>query len=109
VHWITADVHYPATHRYDPGRAAFPDFTPFYEFVSGPLCAGGFGPNALDGTFGPQVVFQKVPPTGRFDLSPLEGSCHFGHVRIDGKSGVMTVSHRDAGGAVIHSLDLVPS
>lgn len=108
VHWITADVHYPATHRYDPGRAAFQDFTPFYEFVSGPLCAGGFGPNALDGTFGPQVVFQKVPPPGRFDLSPLEGSCHFGHVRIDGKSGVMTVSHRDAGGAVIHSLDLVP-
>ncbi len=108
VHWITADVHYPATHRYDPGRAAFQDFTPFYEFVSGPLCAGGFGPNALDGTFGPQVVFQKVPPPGRFDLSPLEGSCHFGHVRIDGRSGVMTVSHRDASGAVIHSLELAP-
>jgi alkaline phosphatase D len=109
VHWITADVHYPATHRYDPARAAVQDFAPFYEFVSGPLCAGGFGPNALDGTFGPQVVFQKVPPPGRFDLSPLEGSCHFGHVKIDGKSGVMTVSHRDASGAVIHSLDLVPS
>jgi alkaline phosphatase D len=109
VHWITADVHYPATHRYDPARAAFRDFTPFYEFVSGPLCAGGFGPNALDGTFGPQVVFQKVPPPGRFDLSPLEGSCHFGHVGIDGKSGVMTVSHRDASGKVIHSLELVPS
>lgn len=108
VHWITADVHYPATHRYDPGRAAFQDFTPFYEFVSGPLCAGGFGPNALDGTFGPQVMFQKVPPPGRFDLSPLEGSCHFGHVRIDGKSGVMTVSHRDASGTVIHSLELMP-
>ena len=109
VHWITADVHYPATHRYDPARAAFADFTPFYEFVSGPLCAGGFGPNILDGTFGPQVVFQKVPPTGRFDLSPLEGSCHFGHVKIDGRSGVMTVSHRDAAGAVIHSLDLAPA
>lgn len=109
VHWITADVHYPATHLYDPARAAFQDFTPFYEFVSGPLCAGGFGPNALDGTFGPQVVFQKVPPPGRFDLSPLEGSCHFGHVRIDGKSGVMTVSHRDTDGAVIHTLDVVPS
>lgn len=109
VHWITADVHYPATHRYDPARAAFQDFTPFYEFVSGPLCAGGFGPNALDGTFGPQIVFQKVPPPGRFDLSPLEGSCHFGHVRIDGKSGVMTVSHRDAGGSVIHSLELTPT
>ena len=109
VHWITADVHYPATHRYDPARAAFGDFTPFYEFVSGPLCAGGFGPNALDGTFGPQIVFQKVPPPGRFDLSPLEGSCHFGHVKIDGRSGVMTVSHRDASGKVIHSLELMPS
>jgi alkaline phosphatase D len=109
VHWITGDVHYPATHRYDPARAAFQDFTPFYEFVSGPLCAGGFGPNALDGTFGPQVVFQKVPPPGRFDLSPLEGSCHFGHVKIDGKSGVMTVGHRDAGGRVVHSLDIAPS
>ena len=109
VHWVTADVHYPATHRYDPTRAAFQDFTPFYEFVSGPLCAGGFGPNALDGTFGPQVVFQKVPPAGRFDLSPLEDSCHFGHVKIDGQSAVMTVSHRDAGGKVIHSLDLIPS
>lgn len=109
VHWITADVHYPATHRYDPARAAFSDFTPFYEFVSGPLCAGGFGPNALDGTFGPEVIFQKVPPAGRFDLSPLEGSCHFGHVKIDGRSGVMTVSHRDATGVVIHSLDLAPS
>jgi alkaline phosphatase D len=109
VHWITADVHYPATHRYDPARAAFQDFTPFYEFVSGPLCAGGFGPNALDGTFGPQIVFQKVPPPGRFDLSPLEGSCHFGHVKIDGQSGVMTVSHRDASGAVVHTLDVSPS
>ncbi len=33
------------------------------------------------------VIFQKVPPTGRFDLSPLEGSCHFGHVKIDGRVG----------------------
>lgn len=108
VHWITADVHYPATHRYDPGHAAFSGFTAFYEFVSGPLCAGGFGPNALDRTFGPEVVFQKVPPAGRFDLSPLEGSCHFGHVKIDGRSGTMTVAHRDAGGATIHTLELAP-
>lgn len=106
VHWITADVHYPATHRYDPARAAFSDFTPFYEFVSGPLCAGGFGPSSLDRTFGPEVVFQNPPPAGRFDLSPLENSCHFGHVRIDGRNGAMTVTHRDAAGAVIHALHL---
>ena len=106
VHWITADVHYPATHRYDPARAAFSDFTPFYEFVSGPLCAGGFGPNALDRTFGPQIVFQKTP--SRIDLSPLEGSCHFGHVKIDGRTGLMTVTHRDAKGEALYRLDLAP-
>jgi alkaline phosphatase D len=108
VHWITADVHYAATHRYDSNRAAFLDFTSFYEFVSGPLCAGGFGPNALDNTFGPEIVFQKVPPAGRVDLSPLEGSCHFGHVKIDGASGGMTVTHRNAAGGVLHALSLMP-
>ena len=35
VIWITADVHYCATHHYAPERAQFRDFTPFYEFVSG--------------------------------------------------------------------------
>jgi len=109
VHWITADVHYCATHRYDPNRAQFADFLPFYEFVSGPLCAGGFGPNPLDKTFGPEVVFQKVPPAGRFDVAPSEGSCHFGHVKIDGRTGAMTVSHRDARGGVLHALDLAPT
>jgi alkaline phosphatase D len=109
VHWITADVHYCATHRYDPNRAAFSDFLPFYEFVSGPLCAGGFGPNLLDKTFGPEVVFQKVPPAGRFDLAPSEGSCHFGHIKIDGRTGAMTVSHHDAMGGVVHALNLAPA
>lgn len=106
VHWITADVHYPATHRYAPDRAAFKTFKPFYEFVSGPLAAGGFGPNALDRTFGPEIVFQKAP--SRIDLSPLEGSCHFGHVAIEGRSGLLTVTHRDAKGEVLHTLELMP-
>ena len=109
VHWITADVHYCATHRYNPNQASFADFLPFYEFVSGPLCAGGFGPNLLDKTFGPEVVFQKVPPAGRFDLAPSEGSCHFGHVKIDGRTGAMTVSHHDAMGGVLHAINLVPA
>jgi alkaline phosphatase D len=108
VHWITADVHYAATHRYEPQRAAFPDFTAFYEFVSGPLNASGGGPNALDGTFGPQVVFQKTPPPGRLDFSPLEGSCHFGQIRIDGATGGLTATHREAAGNVLHALSLTP-
>jgi len=109
VHWITADLHYAATHRYDPNHAQFTEFLPFYEFVSGPLCAGGFGPNVLDKTFGPSVVFQHAPPAGRSDTAPSEGSCHFGHVRIDGRSGGMTVSHRDAGGVILHAIDLLPT
>ncbi|HET6520825.1 MAG TPA: alkaline phosphatase D family protein, partial [Geminicoccaceae bacterium] len=60
VVWLTADVHYTAAHRYDPNRARFQEFLPFWEFVSGPLNAGSFGPNALDDTFGPRVVFQKA-------------------------------------------------
>jgi alkaline phosphatase D len=107
VHWITADVHYAATHRYNPANAQFSDFLPFYEFVSGPLCAGGFGPDLLDKTFGPELVFQKV--ASRPDLAPSEGSCHFGHIKIDGRSGAMTVSHHDAQGGVLHALDLAPT
>ena len=108
VVWITADVHYCATHLYEPGRAQFTDFEPFYEFVSGPLHAGGFGPNELDDTFGPRVVFTKNP-SGRANAAPTEGGLYFGHVRIDGKSGVMTVSHRDLTGTVLHSIDLSPA
>ena len=108
VVWITADVHYCATHLYEPGRAQFTDFEPFHEFVSGPIHAGGFGPNELDDTFGPRVVFSKHPPEGRANTPPSEGGLYFGHVRIDGKSGVMTVSHRDLTGAVLHSTELSP-
>jgi len=107
VVWITADVHYCATHRYDPARAQFTDFAPFYEFVSGPLHAGGFGPNELDDTFGPQVVWSRHPG-GRANLPPTTGALYFGHVRIDGTTGLLTVSHRDVSGAVLHRIDLPP-
>lgn len=65
--WLTADVHYCAAHYYHPDRAAFQEFEPFWEFVGGPLNAGSFGPNALDATFGPSVMFQKrhLRPTPR--------------------------------------------
>lgn len=108
VAWITGDVHYAAIHYYDPQKAAFRDFAPFHEFVAGPLCAGGFGPNALDATFGPQVVFQKTPPPGGFNVAPSQGSCNFGHIAIEGRSGVMTVTHRDAAGVPFHALELTP-
>jgi alkaline phosphatase D len=64
VVWLTADVHYPAAHYYDLSVAQYQNFDPFWEFVSGPLHAGSFGPNSLDDTFGPTVIFEKAPPPG---------------------------------------------
>jgi alkaline phosphatase D len=82
-------------------RVRFQDFAPFYEFVSGPLHAGGLGPNDLDDTFGPRVVFTRHP-RGRTNAPPTEGGLYFGHVKIEGRTGVMTVSHRDLTGTVLH-------
>ncbi len=83
--WLTADVHYTAAHHYSPDRAAFQDFDPFWEFVSGPLNAGAFGPNKLDATFGPEAVFVKAPPAA--NTSPAQGYQFFGQVDIDAETG----------------------
>ena len=106
--WLTADVHYCAAHYYDPKSAAFTDFDGFWEFVAGPLNAGSFGPNTLDGSFGPQVVFAKAPPPGQVNLSPYAGYQFFGEVNIDGRSGALTVDLRDIDGASVFSKTLPP-
>ena len=96
VVWVTADVHYCAAHYYDPAQAAFTDFSPFWEFVAGPMNAGSFGPNALDRTFGPTVVFQKAPPMA--NASPLAGYQFFGEIRIDPASKALTAELIDLDG-----------
>ncbi|MCM5680028.1 alkaline phosphatase D family protein [Schlegelella sp. S2-27] len=106
--WLTADVHYCAAHYYDPQRAAFDDFDGFWEFVAGPLNAGSFGPNTLDGTFGPQLMFFKAPPAGQANLSPYAGLQFFGEVNLDGRSGALTVDMRDLDGASVYSKTLAP-
>ncbi len=104
--WLTADVHYTAALHYTPDRAAFKDFDQFWEFVAGPANAGTFGPNGTDGTFGPEVVFQKVPPAGQSNLPPSAGYQFFGRVTIDGWSRALTVELRDASGTVLWSNQL---
>jgi alkaline phosphatase D len=106
--WLTADVHYTAAHRYDPNAARFQDFAPFWEFVSGPLNAGTFGPNQLDDTFGPKVVFQKAPLAGQANLPPSAGLQFFGQVDIDGDSEVMTVTLKDLAGSALFAQELRP-
>ncbi len=104
--WLTADVHYCAAHHYQPDRAVFQDFDPFWEFVAGPLNAGSYGPNVLDKTFGPELVFQKAPPAQ--NTSPFAGYQFFGEVNIDGQSGEMTVALRDLDGVSVFERTLQP-
>jgi alkaline phosphatase D len=120
VVWLTADVHYTAAHHYHPDRAAFTDFDPFWEFVSGPLNAGTFGPNTLDPTFGAEAVFVKARddradprrctnlPSSR-GLPPDKGMQFFGRVHINGASRELTVELRDSTSTVLWSTQLPAS
>ncbi|MFB8776095.1 alkaline phosphatase D family protein [Streptomyces broussonetiae] len=104
--WLTADVHYTSAQHYQPSRAAFTDFEPFWEFVSGPLNAGAFPANALDGTFGPERVFVKAPTAS--NVSPAGGYQFFGEVGIDGDSAELTVRLREQDGTVLFTKVLQP-
>jgi alkaline phosphatase D len=107
--WLTADVHYTAAHYYDPNKAVFQDFEPFWEFVSGPIHAGTFGPNTLDNTFGPQLVYVKAPTKEQGqNLSPALGLQFFGVVAIDGATEVMTVTLKDTDDHALWSTKLDP-
>jgi alkaline phosphatase D len=106
--WLTADVHYTAAHYYDPNKAQFQEFDPFWEFVSGPFNAGTFGPNELDNTFGPEVRFVKAPDADKQNLPPSAGMQFFGHVKIDGSTGQMIVTLRDRADVALWSTTLDP-
>ena len=106
--WLTADVHYTAAHYYNPDKAQFQDFDPFWEFVSGPFAAGSFGPGDLDNTFGPELRYVKGPGADKQNLSPLSGMQFFGHVKIDGGTGQMTVTLRDRADVALWSTTLDP-
>lgn len=108
--WLTADVHYTAAHYYDPNKAQFQDFNPFWEFVSGPLHAGTFGPNDLDMTFGPELKFIKAPSAEQGqNLPPSAGLQFFGIVDVDGKSEQMTVRLMDRDDKELWKITLDPS
>lgn len=107
--WLTADVHYTAAHYYDPSKAQFQDFKPFWEFVSGPLHAGTFGPNDLDMTFGPEVKYVKAPTKEQgANLPPSMGLQFFGLVDVDGDTEQLTVRLMDRDDAELYTVTLDP-
>jgi alkaline phosphatase D len=102
-------MHYTAAHYYDPNRAAFQDFEPFWEFVSGPLHAGTWGAGKLDNTFGPQAIYQNGCSDQQGEnLAPCFGLQFFGHVSIDGTTEVMTVMLKDVGDNELWSTRIEP-
>ena len=107
--WVTADMHYTAAHYYDPNLAVFQDFEPFWEFISGPLHAGTWGPGALDNTFGPRAVYQNGCSERQGEnLAPCFGLQFFGHAAIDGASQAMTVTLKDVAGRDLWSTTIEP-
>jgi alkaline phosphatase D len=69
---------------------------------------GTYGPNELDNTFGPELRFIKAPGLDKQNLSPSAGMQFFGHVKIDGATGQMTVTLRDRAGVALWSTTLDP-
>ncbi len=108
VVWLTADVHYAAAHHYDPARASFADFDPYWEFVAGPLHAGTFGPNPLDPTFGPEVRYCSVPVSMRPNRPPSADLQFFGLARANPDSTIAVTLH-DRRGVKLYGVDLEPA
>lgn len=109
VVFLTADVHYTAAHYYNPDKAQFQDFKPFWEFVSGPIHAGTFGPNDLDMTFGPEVKYVKAPSKDQgVNLPPSMGLQFFGLVEINGETEQFTVRLMDRDDRELYSVTLDP-
>jgi alkaline phosphatase D len=106
VVFITADVHYCAAHHYDPARAAFTEFHPFWEFVAGPAHAGTFGPNTLDKTFGPEVRFVGIPPGMKPNRPPSAGFQFFGALTANARTKALTVKLINLAGDTIYTVDL---
>ncbi|MBW4697845.1 MAG: alkaline phosphatase D family protein [Aphanocapsa lilacina HA4352-LM1] len=107
VVWITADVHFPAAIHYDPTRAVYQDFNPFWEFVIGPIHAGAFGPASgfpLDGSFGPRYEFNVFPVEANL---PPPNNQYFGAIDIDAR-GALTARIYKITGEVVYEKTLSP-
>jgi alkaline phosphatase D len=104
--WITADLHYCAAHHYDPARATFTEFEPFWEFVAGPLHAGTYAPGVLDPTFGPELKFAGTSASTKPNRPPSDGLQFFGTLHIDARTRAMTVKLIDLAGKILYRVEL---
>ena len=106
VIWITADVHYAAAYHYDPSKARFTEFAPFWEIVACPLHAGTFPANKMDATFGPELKFLAIPPDMKPNRPPSDGFQFFGLGRVDRRTQALTMQIRNTKGETLFNLEL---
>lgn len=107
VVWLTADVHYAAAHYYNPSKAQYQDFDPFWEFVAGPLHAAALAPYEVDNTFGLEVKYTSTNKSTDRE-GPWKGSQYYGLVKIDKTTEVLNVALKDLAGKTLYSVDLNP-
>ena len=105
--WLAADVHYSAAHHFHPDRAAFRDFLPFWEFISGPFHTRPGRAMHYDRTFGPKRHF-RTPRAPKGNNPPSAGYVYFGHGRINAKTGTLTIGIRDIGGNSLFEKTIEP-
>ena len=66
------------------------------------------GPGEIDTTFGPEVTWLSIPAGMKQNRPPSDGLQFFASGRIDGKTGLLTMSIHDLTGKVLHKLDIEP-
>jgi len=107
VVWLSADVHYAMAIRYEPKRAVFQNFNPFWEFIAGPLHAGTFSPQGdLDPTFGAVEEFCSVPRSLNPNRPPSDGLQFYGRVDVEKKRLTVTLHQRE--GREIYRQEILP-
>jgi len=108
VVWLSADVHYAAAHHFHPERAQIGQFTPFWEFVAGPINAATLGPKRIDPTFGPVVDFKSVKDSLKRGLSPLDQQQFYGMGEVDPITKQLNISLHKLTGELIYRRSLDP-
>ena len=103
--WLAADVHYSAAYRFDPNQAAFQDFNPFWEFISGPFHTRPGRVKHFDKTFGANQQY-RTPVAPIINPPPSDGFLYFGHANINAKTGAMRVTLRDLNDRTLFSVTL---
>lgn len=77
--------------------------------MAGPLHAGTFGPNKVDPTFGPKVVFISVPDNQPQNAPPSADQQFFGVGRVNVNSRSLTIELRNTAGQKLYSVEIPPA